>query len=113
LPPNSSVHMPETLSTSFPSGGGFSNNFAAPDYQKSAIASYYANYAPPYGPDRYNDSRAARGYPDVVVNGQDYAVAINGSFVPISGTSASSPTMGAIVALINGARKAKGKGPVG
>ena len=32
----------------FTSSGGFSNIYAIPDYQKSAVDSYFANYNPPY-----------------------------------------------------------------
>ena len=32
----------------FSSGGGFSNIYPQPDYQKAAVANYFQNYNPPY-----------------------------------------------------------------
>ena len=95
------------------SGGGFSNVFPIPDYQKSAVANYYANYNPPYGADRYNNSRQVRAFPDVSANGANYVVAVNSIFTLVYGTSASSPTFGSIVSIINEYRAAQGKGSVG
>ena len=65
----------EIAVTRFPSGGGFSNIYPIPDYQADAVASYFANYNPPYPyyESINNDSfganggiynRIGRGYPD-------------------------------------------------
>ena len=62
---------------------------------------------------RYNNTRTVRGYPDVSVNGANYLVAVNGALTHVSGTSASSPTFGSIITLINQERAAVGKGFVG
>lgn len=69
------------------SGGGFSNVFAMPSYQKPAVARYYAQSPPPYGADLYNNSRVVRGYPDVSVNGANYVTAVDGQFSLSYGTS--------------------------
>lgn len=66
----------ETAVTRFPSGGGFSNIYAQPAYQKAAVAKYFATAGMQYksypGPGNasfgagggiYN--RDGRGYPDV------------------------------------------------
>jgi tripeptidyl-peptidase-1 len=95
------------------SGGGFSNVFPLPDYQRAAMEAYYAHSAPTYGAERFNNSRRARGFPDVSANGANYVTAVNGKFSLSYGTSASAPTFGAIVNLINEKRLAAGKGPVG
>lgn len=42
-----------------------------------------------------------------------FDVGIDGEFQLVFGTSASSPVVGSIIALINDARIAAGKGPVG
>ena len=42
------------------SGGGFSNYFAMPDYQKEAVAYYLENYYPQYPPDIWNASGTVR-----------------------------------------------------
>ncbi|KAL1882045.1 hypothetical protein VTK73DRAFT_2759 [Phialemonium thermophilum] len=95
------------------SGGGFSNVFPIPSYQQKAIADYFANSAPPYDADRFNNSKNVRGYPDVAANGANYVTAVNGKFSLSFGTSASAPTFGAIINLINEERIAAGKSPVG
>ena len=95
------------------SGGGFSNVFPLPAYQRSAVSSYYRDHAPPYGPDRYNNSRHVRAYPDVAANGANYLVAVDGNFSLVYGTSASAPTFGAIITLLNQLRLSIGKRSVG
>lgn len=51
------------------SGGGFSNVFAMPSYQKIAVETYLADYPPPYAPTVYNSSGTSRGFPDISANG--------------------------------------------
>ena len=43
----------------------------------------------------------------------NYVVAIDGQFKVVYGTSASSPVVGSMITMINDARLAAGKGPVG
>ncbi|KAL8276649.1 hypothetical protein RQP46_010917 [Phenoliferia psychrophenolica] len=111
------VNSPETAEeacqTVIYSGGGFSNVFSIPEYQKEAIAAYYESIAPYYGSAVYNNSRAVRGYPDIAVNGANYAVSYAGNNGLVYGTSASSPVAGALFALINDARFAAGKSAIG
>ena len=95
------------------SGGGFSNVFAMPSYQESAVKTYFANHAPAYGADRFNNSQTVRGYPDVSANGVNYVVAVDGEFTLAFGTSASTPTFASLVNLINEQRLAANKSPVG
>ena len=114
IKPNATVVQPEeACETVIFSGGGFSNVFPQPAYQKAAIANYYAKFNPPYGADRYNNSRVVRGFPDVSANGANYVVAVDGEFSLVFGTSASSPTFGSVVTIINEYRAAVGKGSVG
>lgn len=75
----------------FTSSGGFSNYFAAPDYQEAALAAYFADHDPPYPyyaelePDfdavagLYN--RVGRGYVDVSANGANLVAYTNGGLV--------------------------------
>lgn len=65
----SRVQVEEACETVIYSGGGFSDMFAMPEYQASAVGRWFADYPPPYGADRFNNSRAVRGYPDVSANG--------------------------------------------
>jgi tripeptidyl-peptidase I len=108
ISPNASVFAPETatygtiialpsniIDTQSPlcteviySGGGFSNNFAMPSYQKSAVQSYLKNYPPPYPASKYNSTGTSRGYPDISANGANYVVAVDGTFQRVFGTSA-------------------------
>ncbi|KAL9112021.1 MAG: hypothetical protein Q9227_003641 [Pyrenula ochraceoflavens] len=112
--PNATVTQPEeACETVIYSGGGFSNVFPLPDYQASAVRSWFANHPPPYGADRFNNSQMTKGIPDVAANGANYVIAIDGAFSLVFGTSASSPTFGSIITLINEARIFAGKGSVG
>jgi len=95
------------------SGGGFSNYFPLPDYQSNAVRSWFQNYPPPYGADKFNNSQQTRGYPDISANGAKYVVVVNGKFGLAYGTSASSPTLGSILTLINEARYNLGKTSIG
>lgn len=110
----STVRTPEGASeTVIFSGGGFSNVFPMPSYQQTAMANYFTNHAPPYGSDRFNNSRKVRGYPDVSANGVNYVVAVNGEFSLAFGTSASCPTFASLLTLVNEQRIAAKKSPVG
>ncbi len=62
---------------------------------------------------RYNNSKKQRGYPDISANGANYLTYVDGVAQLVYGTSASSPTVGAIMTLINEQRANVGKKPVG
>ncbi|KAJ7098373.1 peptidase S8/S53 domain-containing protein [Mycena epipterygia] len=95
------------------SGGGFSNYFAMPDYQKGVVESYLATNPPPYDGTIYNATGMSRAYPDISANGANYVVAVDNEFGLVFGTSASAPVVGAILTMINDARLARGKSPIG
>jgi tripeptidyl-peptidase-1 len=84
-----------------------------PDYQSEAVLNYLDEYPPPYGEHVYNNSKRARGFPDVSSLGWNLATVIHGQAVGIGGTSASAPTVAAIVTLLNELRLEAGKGPIG
>lgn len=94
------------------SGGGFSNYFRMPGYQETAVAGYLAANPIPYSKHIYN-STGSRAYPDLSANGANYAVAIDGKFSLVYGTSAASPVVGAILTMVNDARISRGKPPLG
>jgi hypothetical protein len=48
-----------------------------------------------------------------IISCQNYVVAVDGQFELVYGTSCSSPVSGAIFTMINDARLAVGKGPIG
>ena len=55
VPSNSTVYDPETACEEvIYSGGGFSNYFAMPDYQQTAVDYYLTNYYPSYPTDMWN-----------------------------------------------------------
>lgn len=103
----------ERAVSSFGSGGGFSNVFALPSWQTAAVNEFTSKYAPDYGPNVYNDTGIARGFPDVAAIGQKVATVFNGTTLGVGGTSASCPIFAGIVTLLNEARIASGKGPIG
>merc|ERR1711862_186363 len=91
-------------------GGGFSTNFKAPQYQQDAISTYFKTVKtqPVSG-----YATGGRGYPDVAMNGYDYEVVIGGSIYGVSGTSASSPVVSGMASLVNGQLAAEGKPAMG
>jgi tripeptidyl-peptidase-1 len=112
--PNLTVYNPEIACQDvITSGGGFSNVFTVPNYQSAAMTNFFNLYTPSYNSSQYNNSQNVRGYPDISANGANYVVVIAKQFYLVYGTSCSSPVVGSIVTLINDARLAVGKGPVG
>lgn len=113
--PGSTVNDPEgACEQVIFSGGGFSNIFPLGSYQVHAVNSYvHTHLTPSPYPGQYNDSGNARAFPDVSANGANYVVGIDGEFELLYGTSASAPVFGSIITLINDARLAIGKRPVG
>ena len=68
--PGKKVTDPESacMSVIF-SGGGFSNYFAMPEYQKSAVSGYLTKFPPPYPADIWNSTGTSRAFPDLSANG--------------------------------------------
>lgn len=114
----------EVAVTRFPSGGGFSNIYKAPDYQTDAVATYFKEANPPY---KYYESvdntsfaanggiynRIGRGYPDVAAVGDNVAIWTSGAPTLIGGTSAAAPLFGAMLTRINEELIEAGKPTVG
>ncbi|TFK48830.1 hypothetical protein OE88DRAFT_1634138 [Heliocybe sulcata] len=112
--PGRTVYEPESAAeTVIYSGGGFSNIFAMPSYQATAVRHYLEAYPPPYTAAQYNNSGNVRAFPDLAANGVNYVIAIDGEFELVYGTSASSPVVGSMITMVNDARLAAGKGPIG
>ncbi|GAM86978.1 hypothetical protein ANO11243_049990 [Dothideomycetidae sp. 11243] len=127
--PESAANDPagQPYSEPFASGGGFSNIYPRPDYQKNAVAAYFANYNPPYAyytngsytngtftPNTaglYN--RNGRGYPDVAAVGDNIATYNAGNWTLSGGTSASTPIFASLINRVVEERLRVGKGPVG
>ncbi len=92
------------------SGGGFSTNFAAPDYQANAIASYKSKTQLPPA-DHFNAS--GRVTPDVAAAATNFQLLTKGAWGCLSGTSASTPVFAGMVSLVNDALVGAGKPTVG
>ncbi|KAK8079652.1 hypothetical protein PG997_007470 [Apiospora hydei] len=94
----------------YTSGGGFSNYFEAPKYQKQVTEAYVKSLNGTFD-GLYN--KKGRGYPDISAQGMYFAYFYNGTEGTISGTSASCPLTGGIISLLNDARIASGMPPMG
>ncbi|KAJ3527241.1 hypothetical protein NM688_g8155 [Phlebia brevispora] len=94
------------------SGGGFSTFFPAPAWQHEAVDHYLSTASIP---DDYVSkfNRGGRAFPDVSTIGSYIAVKYQGHVGTIDGTSASAPIFASMIALINDARAAENKPPLG
>merc|ERR1712099_32808 len=93
----------EMATTQFGSGGGFSYDYDMPSYQTAAIKAYLAKN-PKTGTDTY--AQTGRGSPDVSLLGEQFEVYTSGLLgrlekIAVGGTSASTPSWGAIISLLN------------
>jgi tripeptidyl-peptidase-1 len=68
-------------------------------------------YPPPYDEQIYNKS--GRAFPDVSAIGLNVSVVLGGGVQVAGGASAATPIIASIVTLLNEARIATGKGPIG
>merc|ERR1719174_102954 len=96
-------------------GGGFSDTFPIPDYQKDAVAAYKSSKDANMPPQAYWNN-TGRGYPDLAALGgtkTPYCVATGGSFTGVAGTSAACPVAAGVFAKLNGLRLAAGKSALG
>jgi tripeptidyl-peptidase-1 len=100
-------------------GGGFSDAFAQPSWQATAVSTYFTTAgAAGVLPASALYNATGRGYPDVsALGGQvnPYCVAVKGgaSFGGVAGTSASCPVVAGIIAQLNNVRLLKGGVPLG
>lgn len=122
--PGATVYEPESAADQsdfvYSSGGGFSNIFSTPSYQKSALQTYFSQHNPswliPYGlgsNQNGNYNKTGRGYPDVAANGWNIASVKDGNIFGSYGTSASAPIFAALINRINEVRLNSGKGSLG
>jgi tripeptidyl-peptidase-1 len=89
------------------SGGGFSNVFSRPSWQKNAVKEFLK------GEQKKDFNVYGRGYPDVSLLGNNYEIYLNGKKAYVSGTSASAPVFASIITLANSIRIANGKPKLG
>jgi len=95
------------------SSGGFSNYFARPDWQRAVVDPYVDNMV------KNNDERlplfnwTGRAMPDISAIGSAFQVYQSGNLGQVLGTSASTPVIAAMVALVNDKRLRAGKPSLG
>ncbi|KAK2592359.1 hypothetical protein QQS21_009939 [Conoideocrella luteorostrata] len=92
------------------SSGGFSSYFPLPDWQKAAVDGYVAALNGHL--KGYYDPKM-RAVPDISAIGTQFNTIVNGQAVMLQGTSASTPVLAAMIALINDARVRRGKKVLG
>ncbi|KAK1981468.1 Pro-kumamolisin [Colletotrichum cereale] len=118
----------EVAAARISSGGGFSNVFPTPDYQKDAVRAYLDNvasglpftgYEQPVKDGDFADvgggvySRIGRGFPDVAAVGDRALIVSGGQWYVVGGTSMSAPIWASILTLINEERLSAGQATLG
>ena len=83
------------------SSGGFSDFWPRPAYQDPAVSGYLEQLGPKFE-GLFNASN--RAFPDVSVQGTNFAVYEKGTLGQFAGTSASAPVFSGLIALLNDAR---------
>jgi tripeptidyl-peptidase-1 len=93
------------------SSGGFSNFFPIPKYQSDVVETFL-NSSTDLPNNKYFNT-AGRGFPDIAALGVNYVIVLDGQLPGVSGTSASSPVVAGMFALINDIRLRIGKERLG
>jgi tripeptidyl-peptidase-1 len=91
------------------SSGGFSNRWAQPEWQKSAVTEYLGQSGLPAKSKGYNVS--GRAYPDISAQATNFCV--NPGGCGVAGTSCASPTAAALFSLLNDLRLQNGQSTLG
>ncbi|KAF5662210.1 tripeptidyl-peptidase I [Fusarium heterosporum] len=91
-------------------GGGFSDSFVRPQYQEKIVKDYLTKYGEKWKPYFNQNGRA---YPDVSAFAAGQPVMRRGEQVPSGGTSAATPAVGSVIALLNNERLKRGKPAMG
>lgn len=96
------------------SGGGFSSDFPRPWYQHEAVEYYLQQTDNPIpSQDKLTYNKSGRGYPDLAAISSNYLVLMGEDLQAMSGTSASTPLIAAMVARWNEERLQHGLPPLG
>merc|ERR1719502_2376513 len=89
----------EQATTQFGSGGGFSYDYDQPSYQADAVKGYLAQN-PLIGSKEYK--KTGRASPDVSLLGEQFEIIVGrDQTMAVGGTSASTPSWGAVISLLN------------
>lgn len=95
------------------SGGGFSNLFPAPLYQRDAVDNYTTNHIPESYRSVSGFTSSGRGIPDISAFSTNFPTVVDYVTFPVGGTSASTPLWAGIVALLNDYQASKGRPSLG
>ncbi|KAK3338887.1 peptidase S8/S53 domain-containing protein [Neurospora tetraspora] len=106
------------------SSGGFSEYFDRPLWQRAAVDPYVSSLlrsqsSKPGQPSQPRDQKGVyfshngRGTPDIAAIGSGFQIMHRGEIVEVRGTSASTPVVAAMVALVNDQRLRQGKRSLG
>jgi len=91
-------------------GGGFSDTFEMPEYQRSSVFKYLNSSAVPKSMKFNNNGRA---YPDISAISNNFPTVVRGKVHMVGGTSASAPLIAGIISLLNAKRIERGRPPMG
>lgn len=92
------------------SSGGFSNVFARPLYQSTAVSTYLTALGKTNS-GKFNTT--GRAFPDVSAQGENVQIVLSGQTGGVAGTSCSSPIFASVIALLNDRLATAGKPPLG
>lgn len=93
-------------------GGAFSNIYRMPPYQQKAVMRYLNSEGVSRAPSTFFNA-SGRAYPDISALGANFVTYLNGELISVSGTSASTPVIGAMVTLWNDIRLNGGNSSLG
>lgn len=91
-------------------GGGFSETFPMPEYQRAVVEAYLASGKAP--PTKYFN-KSGRAYPDVSAFSVEFNVIYNDQNIIVGGTSCATPTFAGIITSLNDIRLQSGKKTLG
>ncbi|PGH04810.1 tripeptidyl-peptidase I [Blastomyces parvus] len=92
------------------SSGGFSERFDRPYYQETAVQAYLNKLGNRWA-GLYNPT--GRAFPDIAAQGMSYSVVNKGKLITVDGTSASAPTVAAVISHLNALRLSQHKPVLG
>ncbi|KAH9164895.1 subtilisin-like protein [Lactarius sanguifluus] len=92
------------------SGGGFSEHFERPPYQRQAVPTFLEDLGSRYQ-GLYNAS--GRGIPDIAAQAVNFRIFLNGQEKMESGTSVATPVVAGIISLLNDWLISIGQDPLG
>jgi tripeptidyl-peptidase-1 len=103
---------------SYASGGGFSNYFSRPGYQKGVLDAWFnkhgkEEFVDPQTGGAFEYNRTGRGFPDIAAQSVNVVGVWRGKEFGPNGTSAAAPIMAGVIALLNDHLLAKGLKPLG